>query len=226
MVAIYEREDSGAMLSIPVSARHDAVRSKVLKLCELRTYKRGEIVCREGDRNAPILILSSGTLGGMADDGRGGSVMVAPFFRGRVFNVMGLSPEGPSFTTLALSTANVFVLSHEKGMELKGDIQFEEWCTACVVSNLSHVINFAAALRVTDIDHRIVRMMEACYLQMHERSPEGDYEIEWQLKQQEFSSLLNITRPYLNERLKLLKQKGVRVIENERAIVRPSLLPK
>ena len=61
---------------------------------------------------------------------------------------------------------------------------------------------------------------------MHERSPEGDYEIEWQLKQQEFSSLLNITRPYLNERLKLLKQKGVLVIENERAIVRPSLLPK
>ena len=41
---------------------------------------------------------------------------------------------------------------------------------------------------------------------------------------QEFSSLLNITRPYLNERLKLLKQKGVLIIENERAIVRPSLL--
>lgn len=61
---------------------------------------------------------------------------------------------------------------------------------------------------------------------MHEQRPEGDYEMEWQLKQQEFSSLLNITRPYLNERLKLLKQKGALIIENERAVVRPSLLAK
>lgn len=157
------------MFSIPVSARLDAVRSKVLKLCELRTFKRGDTVCKEGDPAAPILILSSGTLGGMVSDGKDGTVMIAPIFRGRVFNVMGMYPGGPVFTTTALSTANVFMLPHEKALEMKGDLLFEEWCTACVTNNLCHVINFSGALRIADIDLRIMRMLEACYLQMHER---------------------------------------------------------
>ena len=212
------------MYSVTSSARFNAVRSQVLKLSELRTFKRGEAVSRAGSSDVAVMTLSSGTLGMYADDGTGNKVMIGPIFRGRVFNIIDIYNETVAYPIRALSTANVFFLPKQRFDELKEDALFKDWCTASVVNNLSHVVNFSSALRVSDIDLRVIRMLEACYLQMHERPPEGDFEIEWQLKQQEFSSLLNITRPYLNERLKLLKQKGVLIIENERAIVRPSLL--
>lgn len=226
MAAIYEREDSGAMFSVTTNARYNAVRSQVLKLSELRTFKRGEAVSTAGSTDVAMMTLSSGTLGVYADDGANGKVMFAPIFRGRVFNIIDIYNERVAYSMVALSTANVFFLTREKFSELEDDPAFKEWCTASVINNLSHLINFSSALRVSDIDTRILRILKACYVEMHEKPPEGDYEIEWQLKQQEFSSLLNITRPYLNERLKLLKQKGALVIENERAIVRPSLLSK
>jgi len=214
------------MYSVTSNARYNAVRSQVLKLSELRTFKRGEAVSTAGSSDVAVMTLSSGTLGMYADDGAGNKVMIGPIFRGRVFNIIDMYNETVAYPIRALSTANVFFLPKQKFDELKEDTLFKDWCTASVVNNLSHVVNFSSALRVSDIDLRVIRMLEACYLQMHERPPEGDFEIEWQLKQQEFSSLLNITRPYLNERLKLLRQRGVLIIENERAIVRPSLLSK
>jgi CRP-like cAMP-binding protein len=182
--------------------------SEVTRRSVLKEYKRGQVIAEAGDDNIAIRTVSSGVAGLYVDDLSGREILFAPVFRGTTINVMDIYFGRTINSCRALTRCNVHVLSGQEARELLAERSFIEWAFANMAKNVKSLIYFTTAMRNDSLLRRIEIFIDLVYWNQHGRPPQGSHEVELPISQRHLAEMMNVSRPYLNSRLRMLEENG------------------
>ncbi len=185
---------------------------KFARHSEVIEYKKGDVVCSEGDDRIAIRRISMGCLLVSRNHGSSGERVVAPAFRGRTFNVADLI-HGKSQVSLTAATQTiVYELKQNSFAELADDPGFLRWCMLVMTQNVVALAEYGSLLRIPDVTARFMALLRLIHFQQTGRYQEEGFSIEWPLSQQVVGQILLVTRPYVNEAIgKLVEKKFISI---------------
>ena len=196
------------------------VKDMVLRNSTLVEYQRGETICAAGGDKLAIRFISSGEAALYSQLVVGSEQICAPLARGSIINVIDLLEGTNQHTIKATSRSMVYEFGLDKFLQHQNDPDFLRWCIRVVTHNVKLLSLYTSLLLLRNADDRLLMFLRVTYLQQHGVLPQGEFSLDWGMPQQVFADMINVTRPYLNQRLKALTDAGVLTIEGTRYTVR------
>lgn len=172
-------------------------------------YERGETICRVGGDRLAIRYISSGCAAIYLPTADGREVMFATLFRGTIVNVVDLIEGSNQHNMRAISKTIVYELGPKAFEEQGADPQFLRWCMWLVTRNVLMLAEFASVRGIQSADMRLMEFLKVAHFQQTGKHPKGPFSVEWPLSQQVLAYLINLSRPYLNERIRHLEALGI-----------------
>ena len=103
----------------------------------------------------------------------------------------------------------VYELYCEEFLEQCGDPKFLRWCMWIMSRNIMFLSEFSSVRGIRNADLRLIEFLRVMAFQQNGSRPEGAFSVDWPLSQQLLAELVNVSRPYLSERIGRLQAEGV-----------------
>ena len=103
----------------------------------------------------------------------------------------------------------VYELYREEFLEQCRDPKFLRWCMWIMSRNIMFLSEFSSVRGIRNADLRLIEFLRVMAFQQNGSRPEGAFSVDWPLSQQLLAELVNVSRPYLSERIGRLQAEGV-----------------
>lgn len=215
-------QDQLCMHKVPILSSLD--RDELLKISELilhRSYKKGEIILRDGDKLDSVVILNEGTAKAFkyATDGREQILYV--FTEGDFFGEQNLlSDRTATYYVEALQDAKICMLSKSNFQQLL--YQYPEIAVKIIKElgeRMVHLENVLQSMGVRNVDTRIHSLLIEYAAKFGSRLPEGIL-IHLPLSREGMANYLGIARETLSRKFSQLENDGIiRSVNNKEILI-------
>ncbi|WP_158285785.1 Crp/Fnr family transcriptional regulator [Pseudohoeflea suaedae] len=187
----------------------DTMRERVMRRAKVVEYERGDTICGPGSGTLALRYMSSGTASVLLPTPGGGEVLMGAVFKGMTVNISEMISGVNTHIFRATTKCIIYELYSEEFLEQCKDPQFLRWCMWIMSRNIMFLSEFSSVRGIRNADLRLMEFLRVmAFLQTGSR-PTGSFCVDWALSQQLLAELVNVSRPYLNERISRLQAEGV-----------------
>lgn len=187
----------------------DTMRERFMRRAKVVEYERGDTICDVGSGKLALRYMSSGTASVLLPTPEGGEVLLGAVFKGMTVNVSEMISGVNAHIFRAATKCIVYELYCEEFLEQCRDPKFLRWCMWIMSRNIMFLSEFSSVRGIRNADLRLIEFLRVMAFQQNGSRPEGAFSVDWPLSQQLLAELVNVSRPYLSERIGRLQAEGV-----------------
>jgi CRP/FNR family transcriptional regulator, cyclic AMP receptor protein len=186
-----------------------------------RTYRRGEVICHQGDPGDALVILESGTVKVLVYSETGDETVLAIVGPGESFGELALiDGEERSATVEALEPVEALSIHREAFMKIvRSNPATCERLLCALASKIRYLTNTVSDLAFLNLEGRLAKKL----LELandHGREVNGGIEIQLTLTQEVLAGMVGATRASVNKVLGWYEDKGIIGRTGRRIVVR------
>lgn len=198
---------------------NDADLGKVMEIIERKTFKKGELIFKEGELAQRLYIVNGGSFKVFTQTKEGDEVILYLMTEGDYFGDLNLLKSEPlNYSAAALETTHMCTISKERMDVLLSD--YPELYPAILESAYKRIMNLESLLQTVnakDIDSRIVKLLSQLAEQFGVMKPEG-IEVPLKVTREEMARLIGLTRETVSRKLSQFQSNGYIQFTDHKAI--------
>ena len=186
-----------------------------------RSYRRGEVIVREGDPGDALFVVVEGLVKVYVTSAGGDEMLLVTLAPPSVFGELPLVDGGSrSASAAALEATTLLTLTRAELLEgLRGDVRLADGLLRSLGSLVRRLTDQAADLVFLDLHGRVAKLL----VSIAEKNPPAagnEWELDLHLTQGEIASMVGGSRQSVNQVLRSFERRGLVELDGRRVVIK------